>query len=178
MIVLFAGTKSYEKGIITLIESLKKLWRSGNRVELVSIGPSTREFDYYINKQSIKVRRHVHDLGIVNEDEKKSIFYSCDIVALPSISESFGITYLEAWICKKPVIGCKIGAVRELIEDNQDGILVSFGDRDELAAVLKRLIEDSTMRNSLGENGYKKVISIYDSRKCLSEFEKLCESLI
>ena len=58
------------------------------------------------------------------EADKASIFDACDVFALPSIAESSGIVYLEAWLCAKPVIGARIGAVQCVIEDGRDGLLV------------------------------------------------------
>lgn len=177
LIVLFAGYKSAEKGIINLIESLKKLWHRNLKIELVTIGESAPDFVQYVNKQDGNVKKHIHDLGLVSEEQKRSIFSSCDIVALPSISESFGLVFLEAWICGKPVIGCNIDVTRELIDDQIDGFLVDFGNNEQLSHVLEKLMEDSKLRKFLGDNGKKKVLLKYNSKNNLLEFEKICESL-
>lgn len=177
VLVLFSGFRSKEKGIIFLIESLKKLWEQKINIDLVLIGPSSLDYDSHIKHQKKNVRRHIHDLGIVSNEEKMQIFNSCDIFALPSKSESFGIGYLEGWACKKPVVGCNISVVREVISDNKNGMLVDFDNVMQLSKALERLAKDSGLRDSFGRYGFEIVISKHDSGKNLQMFEKLCESI-
>ena len=54
LVILFTGTKSPEKGVINLIETLKIFWNKNKNIELVLIGQSTKEFEFYINKQDKK----------------------------------------------------------------------------------------------------------------------------
>ena len=177
LIVLFAGTKSPEKGIINLIESMKIFWNENKNIELILFGASTKEFEFYINKQNQKIKKRIFDLGTILDDEKWAIFNSCDIFAMPSKSESFGITYLEAWLYKKPVIACDIPAIRNVIDEQENGILVKFGDKKQLQNAIEMLF-DSDLRKKLGENGYQKLIQKYDSKKLCQEFEDVCAKII
>ena len=68
---------------------------------------------------------------------------------MPSRSESFGLVYLEAWLHKKPVIGCKIGPVMNLIDDKKNGMLVSFDNASELISALETL-QNPLLRKQLG----------------------------
>ena len=173
LIVLFTGTKSADKGVINLIESMKIFWNENKNIELILFGVSTKEFEFYIKKQKQKIKNRIFNLGIISDDEKWAIFNSCDIFAMPSKSESFGITYIEAWLYKKPVIACDISAIRNVIDDQENGILVKFGDKKQLHDAIERLF-DSDLRKKLGENGYQKLIQKYDSKKLCQEFENVC----
>lgn len=175
--ILFAGNKSPEKGIINLIEAMKKLWEKNLSVELVTIGSTTSIYDEYLKNQTKETKFRIHDLGIVSDEEKKILFYSCDIVALPSKTESFGLTYLEGWACKKPVVGCNIRAVSEVVDNAVNGLLVDFGDIDQLSVVLERLVKDEKLRQSLGNNGNEKLIQKYDAKTSFLKFEEVCLSL-
>lgn len=176
LIVLFAGTKSSAKGAIYLIETMKKLWDSSQEFDLVLIGQSTNDYKEYLEKQNKRYLVHIHDLGLVSDKEKWNVFLSCDIFALPSKSESFGISYLEAWLNKKPVIGCDIDAIKDLIDDNINGVLVEFGNIDKLFLTLEKL-KDSKLRDSFGENGFKKLLEKYELGKICTKFEELCISM-
>ncbi|MDE2588524.1 MAG: glycosyltransferase family 4 protein, partial [Patescibacteria group bacterium] len=176
LLVLFAGTKSHAKGTINLIEAMKKLWDESSTYELVLIGSSMNDFKRYLEKQEKRYLDRIHDLGLVSDREKWDTFASCDIFALPSKSESFGISYLEAWLNKKPVIGCNIDAVKDLINDDDDGLLVEFGNINELYLVLEKL-KDPKLRNMLGKNGFNKLINKYELQKICEQFEKLCVSV-
>ncbi len=175
LLVLFAGTKSHAKGTINLIESMKKFWDASIDHKLVLIGPSMNDFNEYLKKQDQKYLKHIHDLGLVSDTEKWNAFASCDIFALPSKSESFGISYLDAWLNKKPVIGCSIDAVQNLIDDNMNGLLVGFGNIGELSNALDKL-QDPKLRDKLGKNGFEKLLARYDSQKTCKQFEELCNS--
>jgi len=176
LVVLFGGTKSKEKGLLNLIETLKKLWDKQD-IKLVIFGPSTKDFEYYFKKQNQKTKNNITDLGFISDEEKCNAFSFCDILAVPSRAESFGIVYLEAWLHKKPVIGCNIPAVCEVVDNKENGILVNFDDRNQLSdAILK--LSDPKLRKKLGENGFKKLIEKYDSKKLCQEFEDLCIKIV
>jgi len=134
--VLFAGSKSYVKGIFHLIEAMKTVWSKKNNLYLVLIGPTTNEFDEYFQKLSKNVKNKIIDLGIVSEEIKHQAFSACDFLAMPSKSESFGLVYLEAWAAQKPVIGCDIPSSSELIEEKKTGILVEFGNTRQLSEAI------------------------------------------
>ena len=89
---------------------------------------------------------------------KRGAFAISDIYVMPSRSEAFGISYLEAWACKKPVIGSNISAIRELIEDNKNGLLVNFNDPKELSKKIIYLLKNEDIGKSMGLQGYRKII--------------------
>jgi len=113
--VLFVGTKSSFKGIIHLIEAMKVVWKEKHTPYLVLIGPTTSDFETYFKKLSNKFREKIIDLGTVTEEEKINALSACTMLAVPSKSESFGLVYLEAWLFGKPVIGCNISPITEII---------------------------------------------------------------
>jgi len=99
------------------------------------------------------------------------------VLVLPSNSESFGLVYLEAWYHKKPVIGCRIGAVSEVIDDGKNGLLVQFGNAKELAEKILYLLHNPSIAEEFGENGKKK-LEAYTPEKSLKAFEEKCEKVI
>ena len=177
LIVLFVGNKSPEKGVINLMESMKIFWEQNKNIELILIGSSTKEFKFYIKQQSQKIKKRIFDLGTVSEDKKWTIFNSCDIFAMPSKSESFGISYLEAWLFKKPVVACDLKAISNVIDDEKNGLLIKFGDKDELFLAIQKLL-DPKLRKLLGENGFEKLSQKFDSEEQCRKFEQLCLSLV
>lgn len=172
-IVLFAGSKSQVKGIIDLIESMKKVWKKIPETYLVIMGPSTREFDKYFTKLSEKIKKKIIDLGTASEKTKKNAFAACDVFALPSKSESFGIVYVEAWMFQKPVIGCNIASTSEVIDDKKNGLLVNFGNTKQLSEAIEFLLKHPNIREEYGKQGKNKA-TIITSKDNLKSFEEKC----
>jgi glycosyltransferase involved in cell wall biosynthesis len=172
-ILFFLGSKSYVKGIITLIESMKLIWKNNNDVILLLGGPTTKEFEKYFHNLPEPFKKNIIDLGLIDKKTKDLAFEACNLFVLPSKSESFGLVIIEAWIHEKPVIGCNISASRELIDDMTNGLLVPFGNTNRLSYAISKLLKDRYLTERLGKEGLKKS-SQYTDSKNLANFEKIC----
>lgn len=76
-----------------------------------------------------------------------------DIAVFPSISESFGVSIIEASACSKPVVISDVGGMPEVIENNITGIKVTPANVNQLVWAIERLILDENLRLKMGENG-------------------------
>lgn len=171
-IILFAGTKNFNKGAIHLLDAVEKIAGKMGNVTLVSLGLSTGEWQ----KKKTGLRQiHLLDLGYVSEEEKRDAFEACDLFVMPSRYDSFGIVYLEAWRCGKPVIGAKAGAIPEVIEEGEDGLLVEFGNTDQLASAIYDLLKHDGLRKRMGEKGRKKVSERFNWKNNIARIEEVFE---
>ena len=75
---------------------------------------------------------------------------------MPSRHETFGLGYLEAWLHGKPVIGGDVPALRDVIDDGQDGIVVRQRV-DDVARAILRLLDDPPSAAAMGARGRAKV---------------------
>ena len=80
---------------------------------------------------------------------------------MPSRSDAFGVSFLEAWSAGKPVIGARIGATPEVIRENVDGLLVEFDNPEDVALKVIRLLKSKRLRKKLGSAGQLKVSQKY-----------------
>jgi len=113
----------------------------------------------YYRSQPEDVRRRCKVLGFIPEEDKRDLLDACDILVLPSRTDSFGIVFLEAWLYDKPVIGARAGGIPAVISDGIDGFLVPFGDAQALARRLGELLTDKALARRLGEAGHRKVLA-------------------
>lgn len=171
-VILFAGTKSYDKGAIHLLQAVMKLRQGAKAPILVSIGLPTGEWK---REKKPAGETNLLDLGYVSEEEKKDAFDACDLFVMPSRYDSFGIVYLEAWGRGKPVIGAKAGAIPEIIEENRDGYLVRFGDVEKLVSKILYLLEHPELCKEMGEAGRKKVMERFNWEKNIGMIEETFE---
>jgi glycosyltransferase involved in cell wall biosynthesis len=79
------------------------------------------------------------------------------VFALPSRAEGFGLVYLEAMACGKPVIGGAHGGAPEVVEDGKTGYLVQHGDAGQLATSLETLLADPALAKQMGARGRERV---------------------
>ncbi len=158
-IVAHIGATAFDKGTHSTVEAMKLLWQQGNEATLVLAGPTMDAFLSYYRSQPESVREKCKVLGFIPEQDKRDLLDACDLVVLPSRTDSFGIVFLEAWLYDKPVIGARAGGIPAVISDGVDGFLVPFGDAEGLAQRVGELLADKALACRLGENGHRKVLA-------------------
>jgi glycosyltransferase involved in cell wall biosynthesis len=114
--------------------------------------------------------------GALTDSELESAFRSCDLFALPSSGEGFGIAFLEAMSYAKPCLGADCGGIPEVITPGVDGYLVPYGSVSEIAERIRLFSRDRKLTASLGANGYEKVAQNYLMGNMLANWRNLLAS--
>ena len=163
-VIGFVGRQDGLKGVLVLIEAMKEVWRVRPDAFLLLAGQSAHRSDEVrAALESLTPAQHqrVIDLPNFPESDKASIFDACDIVALPSVEESFGMVFLEAWVCRKPVVGARIPSTECVLEEGRDGLIARAMDQADLARCLLELITDPERARAMGEAGYRKTLQLH-----------------
>ena len=145
------------KGMDTLITALPRLLTEWPDLQLVAIGEGDDQAWLEGIAEGRGVRRHVHFLTGLSYPEIAACYAACEVFALPSRGEGFGLVYLEAMACGKPVIGGAHGGAPEVIEDGKTGYLVQHGDVSQLATSLETLLADPALAQEMGTRGRDRV---------------------
>jgi glycosyltransferase involved in cell wall biosynthesis len=156
-VIASLSAMAYDKGTVHVVEAVRRLWQAGRKVELVLAGAVLTPFRRYLEGLPAEERSRIHVLGSIDEGEKRDMLAACDLLAMPSRTDSFGIVYLEAWLYRKPVIGARAWGVSDVIEDGRDGLLVPFGDVPALAEAMVYLLEHPGIGETMGAWGERKV---------------------
>jgi glycosyltransferase involved in cell wall biosynthesis len=172
-VVLFLGRNHPLKGIRELLDATPLVWRTHPDAVFLFIGP--REGDARAEFEKREDRR-VLVLGEVSQEEKTSALEACDLLCLPSLHESFGGVFLEAWTFGKPVIGGDIPPVRELVADGKGGYLV-MPEPHEIATCITKLLGDRELSRRMGEWGKEKTEREYTWERIANKIENVYERL-
>ncbi|MGB9467390.1 MAG: glycosyltransferase family 4 protein [Candidatus Acidiferrum sp.] len=145
------------KGMDTLITALPRLLTRWPELQLLAVGDGDDRVWLEELAEKNGVNRHVHFLSGLSYAELAACYSACEIFALPSRGEGFGLVYLEAMARGKPVIGGAHGGAPEVIEDGVTGYLVPHGDAAQLATSIEALLADPAMAKKMGERGRQRV---------------------
>jgi glycogen synthase len=179
-VVGYVGRLHPNKGVATLIRAMSLVWKSRPDVRLVLAGPrATLDKQVVGAVESLPEAEREKIIWIYDfpESHKLAIYDAFDVFAMPSMAESFGITYLEAWMCGKPVIGGRTEQIRCVIQHGVDGLLVGFGDPEETAAALLELLSNPRKREEMARRGRAKTEAQFTWDKIIDKFEALYAEL-
>lgn len=150
------------KGIDTVLRALPQVARQTPDVRYL-IGGSGPDRD---RLEALTHELHLDDrvrfLGAIPPDELSRYYNACDVFVMPSREdrpyvEGFGIAFLEANACGKPVVGARAGGIPDAVRDGETGLLVEPDDETDLASALVRLLHDAPLAARLGRNGQQRV---------------------
>ncbi len=145
------------KGMDTLITALPKLLTRWPELQLVAVGDGDDRNWLEDLAEECGVNMHVHFLSGLSYAQLAACYSACEIFALPSRGEGFGLVYLEAMACGKPVIGGAHGGAPEVIEDGKTGYLVQHGDAVQLATSIETLLANPEIAREMGRRGKERV---------------------
>ena len=92
-------------------------------------------------------------------------------------SEGFGITFLEANACGKPVIGTNVGGISDAIKNNVNGILVKPNDMNATAEAIIRLFSNKILYQKLSSNGLLRVNTQFSLSHVGEQYQQIISSL-
>ena len=177
-VVGFVGRQGVNKGILQLLEAMKIVWCWNSDVRLIIAGHRSADQQDLAVQAAIDQLTGIEQARLIQisqfEDaDKPSLYDAFDVFALPSIGESFGLAYLEAWLCKKPVIGARISSTQCVINEGVDGLLVDHIRPDQLAERIMDLLSDRGKAEKMGIAGYNKTIRQYTWKALIDQLEAL-----
>jgi N-acetyl-alpha-D-glucosaminyl L-malate synthase BshA len=180
-IVLHVSTFRPIKRITDCIEVLARLkspqMGSGSQfgVRLVMCGDGPERADAEALASRLGVADSVEFVGKQPQSQVREYLSAADLLLLPSQSESFGLTALEAMACEVPVIATRVGGVPEVVEDGGCGYLFEIGDVDGMSQAARRIIRDDSERERLGRRGREIAVSRFATERIIPQYEQLYE---
>ncbi|HEY9858211.1 MAG TPA: glycosyltransferase family 4 protein, partial [Candidatus Obscuribacterales bacterium] len=171
--VLFLGQHYRYKGYQQVLQAANLVWQKVPDAHFVFIGPAVKQSERDFQDTDARI----HRLGKVDLQEKTNALAACTLLCVPSSQESFGGVYTEAWTFGKPVIGCSIPAVAEVIEDGVNGYLVEQSP-SQIASRICDLLLNPAIAAEMGLVGQHKVEDRYTWQQIATRTERVYKRVL
>lgn len=135
LLVSFVGRLVPEKGVIEMMEAVCDCDDENIFAAIAGVGP-------LYEKLKASEARNIRLLGKLSREDTSALLLQSDLMCLPSRSEGFATTLLEAAACGTPSLVTNVGGVAELIPDESFGTILSSISPREIALELRRALEN------------------------------------
>jgi glycosyltransferase involved in cell wall biosynthesis len=169
--ILFAGRLGQRKGVFDLLQAFARIVANFPDVRLICAGDGEIAAVKARSTQ-LGIGKRVDCLGWLDAAQTRLRFAAAGIFVLPSYAEGVPMAMLEAMSWGLPIICTPVGGIPEVVKSGENGLLVTPGDTEQLAAELTRLLEDGALRARLGAAARK---TIEQSFALDVSVERLCE---
>lgn len=167
-----------EYGVEYLIGAFAKVRKMGYNVRLLIVGDGSLWGELKALVTDLKISDSVEFTGSLANNIIPQYLRRMDIFVVPSLSESFGVSALEASACEIPVIASNVGGLPEVVVDGETGYLVPPRNEAAIAEKIIKLIEEPELRQNLGANGRKFVLENYEWNSCARKMEEIYERIL
>lgn len=160
-----------EKGHEVLIAAAALLAGEFRGVEFKIVGDGPRRADLERRVRAAGLERQVTFAG--HCEDVNRVLAGADLFVLPSRSEAFPNSVIEAMAAGLPVVATAVGGLLDLVDHDRTGLLVQAGDAEALASAIRRLLRDRTAAARLGRAARAHIAERYSFDRMVRAFEDL-----
>lgn len=155
------------KRVPDTIRILSAVRKSVNaKLLLVGDGPDRSNCERLVRE--LDLEKYVLFLG--KQDGLAQILSASDIFLMPSQSESFGLSALEAMSCSVPVVSSSVGGLPELVVHNKTGYIAEIGDIERMAKYTVELLTNSRKYDRFAEASRQRAVSHFDKKIIIPQY--------
>jgi glycosyltransferase involved in cell wall biosynthesis len=170
------GRLAHEKGLQFFLKAAREILNEQPKTEFLVVGDGP---------ERAKLESIAHKLGMDKEvtftgtrSDMPQVYASMDIFVLPSLNEGMPLALLEAMAAGKPVVATRVGAIPSLVIPGQTGLMVEPRDASALRDSILQLINDSKLRQKLGQAGQRTVSDRFSAETMASNYLDLYRDLL
>jgi glycosyltransferase involved in cell wall biosynthesis len=161
------------KGHATLIDAVARLDLPSVHIVIAGRGSEEEALEQQAGAAGLGDRLHL--LGF--RDDVPELLASFDIYALPSTSEGQSLALIEAMAASLPIVATRVGGTPEIVEHERSALLSTAGDAEELAAMLRRLIDDRALGHALAGAACRRACAEFSVTAMVRRYRQLYEEL-
>jgi glycosyltransferase involved in cell wall biosynthesis len=170
------GRLAPEKGVDIFLRAAVEIVRQrpATRFSIAGDGPDRAALEQLIVQLGLS--RSTSLLG--RTDDMPAFYSSIDIQVSASRQEGLPITLLEGMASGLPVVATSVGAVPQVVHDGETGLLVEAGNPVALAAAILQVIDDPSLRASLGDRGRRLIAAEFSADRMAAEYINLYRNVL
>lgn len=146
-LVGYIGRLSKEKGVEVLVNVIEKVKLTNKKIQFIFVGNGPLEYNLKKKIAQLKIEDSVSFLGYRNDAQ--NIIKQLDLIILPSFTEGFPLTPIEAFANGKPIIATAVGGTTEIVQNGINGILIPPGDENALLNAINHLYENRELLQNM-----------------------------
>ncbi len=174
--ILFAGRMVIQKGPDILARAIPSILAHHPSAKFVYAGDGHMKGDVADIANQLGVGHSIRLLGMKTGRDLHDLFKACDIVAVPSRNEPFGIVILEGWSAYKPVVSTKNGGPAEFVWHEVNGLQID-DTPDSVAWGLGTLLESHDRCQWMGRNGRAAVDAVFSWDNIAEQTDELYQTV-
>jgi glycosyltransferase involved in cell wall biosynthesis len=174
--VLFVGRMVVQKGPDILVRAMPSILRFYPHAKFVFVGDGHMKNEVCGLAHHLGAGHALRVLGVKTGRDLYDLFKACDIVAVPSRNEPFGIVILEGWSAYKPVVSTKRGGPSEFVWHEVNGLQVD-DTPESVAWGLGTLLADHNRCRWMGRNGRAAVDAVFSWDNIAEQTDELYHSI-
>lgn len=147
-LLLYVGRMGEEKGISILLPVLTRVLKSIPDAALLMIGDGPARLDFLEVAQSTGLGDLVHAPGYLPRDQLRMVYSLASVFVFPSMTETQGLTTIEAMMCGTPVVGIGVLGTKDVMQGDNGGFLLPDARPEPFADAVIRLLADSQLRRA------------------------------
>lgn len=184
-VILSVGSLRERKGHDMVLRALPRLLKRFANIRYLIVGEGSYRTDLETLVSELGVGRNVVFLGKVPDERLPYIYALSDVFVMPSRErpesgdvEGFGVAYLEANACAKPVVAGRSGGVPDAVIDGVTGFLVDPLSPEEIATAIERILSSPEIQTKLGNQGKERVQREFTWPRFVSRIQRICQAVV
>ena len=178
IIILFVSRLTKEKDLPTLLKALVEVKKNFQNFVLLVLGEGDCKEGWQKLVKEMDLENEVKFLGQIEHEDLVNYYPTAEFVVNSSTSESFGKIFVEAAACGRPAVATATTGAKEIIIDNQTGLLSPVGDSFGLAANILKLLQNNSLAENLGQQAKESVAKRFDGGINTQEIIKFWEEIV